>query len=137
MKKTNMIMKVVEYIEDHLDDELSIDEVADRVGYSKFHLNRLFSESVGCTLYKYIQTRRLTKAAEKLVYTTKPIVEIAYDASYDSQQSFTHAFRQLYFCTPQKYRMIGIHTPKVDRFTQNSNRMANHKSVMKCEVGAA
>lgn len=137
MEDTNIIMEVIDYIEDNLDDKLSLDKVAEKVGYSKFHLNRLFSERVGCTLYKYIQTRRLTVAAEKLVNTTKPIIEIAYDANYDSQQSFTLAFRQLYFCTPQRYRMIGVHTPKLNRFTISNSFAIHYNPAVKCEVKAA
>lgn len=133
----DIIIKVINYIEDNLDDKLSLGEVADKAGYSKFHLNRLFSERVGCTLYKYMQTRRLTIAAEKLVNTTKSIVEIAHEANYDSQQSFTLAFRQLYFCTPQKYRVTGVHTPKLNRFRVSDNFMINCKDVVKCEVMAA
>jgi len=133
MGDNNIIMKVIDYIEDNLDGTLSLDEVADKVGYSKFHLNRLFSESVGFTIYKYIQTRRLTVAAEKLVNTKKPIIEIAYESNYDSQQSFTLAFRQLYLCTPQRYRIIGIHTPKLNRFTISNNFMMIYKFAVKCE----
>lgn len=117
MADNTIILKAIDYIEENLDGKLSLDEIATKVGYSKFHVSRLFSERVGYTPYKYIQARRLTQAAEKLVHTTKPIIEIAQDANYDSQQSFTLAFRQLYFCTPQRYRMMGVHTPKLDRFT--------------------
>ncbi len=137
MGYNNIIMKVIDYIEDNLDGKLSLDEIADKVGYSKFHLNRLFSEIVGFTLYKYIQTRRLTVAAEKLVNTKKPIIEIAYESNYDSQQSFSLAFRQLYLYTPQRYRIIGIHNPKLNRFTISNNFMMTYTFALKCEAGAA
>ena len=61
-----------------------------------------------CTVYKYIQGRRLTLAAQKLVDTEQPIVEIAYEAHYDSQQAFTLAFKQFYGCTPRNYRKNGV-----------------------------
>ena len=51
-------------------------------------------------------------AAQKLVETEQPIVEIAYEAHYDSQQAFTLAFRQLYECTPNIYRKNGVFYPK-------------------------
>ena len=50
--------------------------------------------------------------AEKLVYTDIPIVEIACEASYSSQQAFTLAFHKLYGCTPQEYRIKGDFYPK-------------------------
>ena len=137
METSNIIMKVIDYIEDHLDRKLSLDEIADKAGYSKFHLNRMFSERVGLTLYKYIQTRRLTVAAEKLVNTKKPIIDIAYESHYDSQQSFTYAFKQLYLCTPQRYRIIGAYTPKLNRYTISNHLMTVPKFAVKCGGRAA
>lgn len=137
MGENNIIKKVIDYIEDNLDGKLSLDDVAANAGYSKFHLNRLFSASVGCTLHKYIQTRRLTEAAGKLITTKKPIIEIAHETNYDSQQSFTLAFRQLYHCTPQRYRVVGIHTPKLNRFTIIRNSVPICKFSAKSEVMAA
>ena len=121
MENKSVIMETVDYIESHLNDdecdELRLDEIANKISYSKFHLNRLFSEVVGCTIYKYIQKRRLTEAAKKLVLTDKPIIDIAYEANYESQQAFTLAFKQLYTHTPQEYRTIGIYASKQNRFT--------------------
>lgn len=137
MENKNIIKKIIDYIEDNLDDTLSLDEIAKEAGYSKFHLNRVFSEYVGCTIYKYIQMRRLTVAAEKLVYTEKPITEIAYEANYNSQQSFTFAFRQLYGYPPQAYRAINVHIPKFNKFRLKNNLVMLYKPTMKCEVIAA
>lgn len=137
MKNNKLIKKIIDYIENNLDGQLSLDEIAKEAGYSKFHLNRLFLECVGCTIYKYIQMRRLTVAAEELVYTKKPIIEIAYEANYSSQQSFTFAFRQLYGHPPQEYRTIKVHNPKFNKFKLKSNLIMLYKSTMKCEVVAA
>lgn len=129
MGNENVIMETVNYIESHLNDnecdELRLDEIANKISYSKFHLNRLFSEVVGCTIYKYIQKRRLTEAAKKLVLTDKPIIEIAYEAHYESQQAFTLAFKQLYTHTPQEYRSKGLYASKQNRFTAFSELSTN------------
>lgn len=137
MESTTIIMAVVDYIENNLNDKLTLDKIAERVGYSKFHLNRLFSENTGYTIYKYIQLRRLTEAAKELVYTEKPIIEIAFEANYDSQQSFTLAFKQLYVCAPQEYRMKRIYTPKQNRLTINNRIATSYKIKLNCEVIAA
>lgn len=137
MKNKQNIKKVIDYIENNLESQLHLDEIAKEAGYSKFHLSRIFLEYVGCTIYKYIQMRRLTVAAEKLVYTEKPIIEIAYEASYSSQQSFTSAFRQLYGHPPQEYRAIKVHRPKFNRFTLKCNLVTLYQPAMKCEVIAA
>jgi len=89
-----------------------LEKIAKELNYSRFYIARAFAENTGCTIYKYIQGRRLTEAAEKLVYTDIPIVEIACEASYSSQQAFTLAFHKLYGCTPQEYRIKGDFYPK-------------------------
>lgn len=137
MESSIIIAKVVDYIEDNLDDSLTLDSIAKRVGYSKFHLNRLFSQNTGRTIHKYIQLRRLTKAAKQLVFTKKPIVEIAFEANYDSQQSFTLAFRRLYICAPLEYRMKGIYIPKLDRFVVRSSAVMGGRFRLNSEVRAA
>lgn len=137
MKNKNIVKKIIDYIENNLDSQLNLDEIAKEAAYSKFHLNRVFSECVGCTIYKYIQMRRLTVAAEKLVYSKKPIIEIAYEANYSSQESFTFAFRQLYGNPPQEYRAIKVHIPKCNRFEMKGNLVMLYNPAKKCEANAA
>ncbi len=137
MENENIIQKIIDYIENHLESQLSLDEIAKEAGYSKFHLSRVFLERVGYTIYKYIQMRRLTVAAEKLVHTQKPIVEIAYEANYSSQQSFTFAFRQLYGHSPQVYRAIKVHIPKCGKFELKGKLVMLYAPAIKREVIAA
>lgn len=115
------VKKVLDYIEDHIDKEMNIDKIAESVGYSKFYLNRIFSECTGITIYKYLQSRRLTIAAEKLTETKEPIAQIAYEAGYDSQQAFSLAFKQLYVYPPKVYRSIGVFVPKQNRISLCGN----------------
>ena len=68
-----VIRQVIAHIERDLDKTLDLEAIAQAAGYSKYHLNRLFAQETGCTIYKYLQARRLTVAAQKLVETTLPI----------------------------------------------------------------
>lgn len=112
MNSKSMIKDILAYIENHLEEDLALDKIAKELNYSKFYLERAFTENIGCSIYKYIQLRRLTEAARKLVETDKSIIEIAYEAQYNSQQAFTFAFKKVYLCTPQVYRQRGVFTPK-------------------------
>ena len=120
MSEYSVIYKIVDYIEEHLDEDLSLDKLAESLNYSKFYIARVFVEKTGTSIYKYIQGRRLTLAAQKLVETKKPIIDIAYEAQYHSQQAFTLAFHQMYLCTPQVYRKNGIFYPKQMRLKVTS-----------------
>lgn len=121
MNKNAVVKKVVDYIETHIDEDLPLDKIAGTLNYSKFYLARIFAEETKCTVYKYIQGRRLTLAAQKLVETEQPIVEIAYEAHYDSQQAFTLAFKQVYGCTPKIYRKNGVFYPKQSKISMMSS----------------
>lgn len=123
------VKKVIDYIEENLEKEISLDNISKNIGYSKFYLNRIFAEHTGVTIYKYLQNRRLTVAAEKLVKTDKPIIQIAYEAGYDTQQAFTFAFKQAYLYPPKIYRNIGSFMPKQNRISMCCSYVPSHKFV--------
>ena len=112
-----IVEKVIAYIEDNLENDIDMQVIAESIGYSKFHLNRIFTEETGRTIYKYLQARRLTVAAQKLVDTDKPITQIAYEAGYNSQQAFSLAFKQVYLYPPKTYRKRGVFVPGQDRIS--------------------
>lgn len=116
-KQKEVVRKVIDYIEQNIEKEINLDNISKSIGYSKFHLNRVFAEQTGITIHKYLQNRRLTIAAEKLVKTDKSITQIAYEAGYDTQQSFSFAFKQVYLYPPKTYRNIGIFIPKQNRIS--------------------
>ncbi len=108
MKGISLTDKVLLYIESNLHNDLTIEKIARELNYSKFYIARTFKECTGYTIYKYIQGKRLHEAAQKLVETSQPIVEIALEAGYGSHQAFTQAFHNTYQCTPQEYRKAGV-----------------------------
>ena len=111
--------KILLYIEENLEKDLTLGKIANQLNYSKFYIARTFKDNTGITIYKYIQGRRLDVAAKKLVQTKQPIIEIAFEAGYHSQQAFTQAFRYTYICTPKEYRTIGVFAPKQKKIEIN------------------
>lgn len=108
MDHLGQIQRAVDYIEDHLNDDLEVDSIAKVAGFSRWHFQIVFSAAVGDSLKEYIRTRRLTKAMMELG-TDKRILEIALDAGFESQESFTRAFKAMYKLTPGEARKLGIH----------------------------
>lgn len=102
--KTEAVAAAIAYIEEHLDGRLDLSTVASAVYRSKYHLHRMFTDMVGMTLHDYIQRRQLTEAARLLVFSERPIIEIALAAGYESQQAFTSIFKAMYKQTPLRYR---------------------------------
>ena len=118
------IEAVIDYIESHLDGKLELETVAEAVHYSKYHLHRLFTKTVGMTIHDYVQRRQLTEAAKLLVFSDKPIIEIAFICGYESQQSFSLAFKAMYKSPPAEYREERNFYPLQLRFILHRGTMA-------------
>ncbi|WP_160691976.1 helix-turn-helix domain-containing protein [Clostridium sp. C2-6-12] len=104
MNNTEVIRFLIDYIEEHLTEEISLDNLAATTWYSQYHLHRMFTGVVGLALHQYIKPRQLTEAAKSLIFTEKQIIQIALDAGYESQQAFSLAFKSMYKQSPQKFR---------------------------------
>lgn len=101
---TAMIERCVEFIEANLTKKVSIEQVLEKTYYSYPHFHRVFTDIVGVSLTTYIRNRRLSSAARELVLTDRPIVEIADDCLFASQQTFTRSFKAFFGVSPLKYR---------------------------------
>src|SRR5205807_10237597 len=100
------ILKVLVYIEEHIEGEMTMSELAKLSCYSPFHFHRIFQSIVGETVYQYTKRLRLERAARRLRNTVKPVTEIALDASYDTPSAFTKAFKLYMGTSPRSYRML-------------------------------
>lgn len=101
---THIVSQAIRFIENNLNEKLELETVAAALHYSKFHLHRLFTKTVGLTIHEYAQRRQLTEAAKLLVFSEKPIIEIALISGYESQQAFTSIFKAMYKTTPAEFR---------------------------------
>lgn len=104
MDQAGIIRDLLSWLESHLDQPLSLDNVAAKAGYSKWHLQRMFKDITGNAIGAYIRARRLSKAAVALRLTGRPILDIALQYRFDSQQTFTRAFKKQFAQTPALYR---------------------------------
>lgn len=101
------IGEAIRYIEDHITEELSMDEIAGRVFLSPFYFQKGFSMLCGFTVGEYVRLRRLTLAGSELVMTDNKIIDIAVKYGYDSPDSFTKAFTRFHGVTPTAMRKEG------------------------------
>ncbi|WP_150275397.1 helix-turn-helix transcriptional regulator [Paenibacillus tepidiphilus] len=106
MNYSAMIQQTIGYIETNLHEELSLEGIAKYIGFSKYHYHRIFQKEVGVTLSEYIRYRRIANAANILLYTNEKIIEIAVHYRFESQESFTRAFKKYYRLPPGQYRRI-------------------------------
>src|SRR3979490_2915141 len=92
------------FIESHLADTMTLDEVAAIAGISRFHLVRAFAAATGLSVMRYVRARRLSEAARALAGGAPDILSVALDADYGSHEAFTRAFRDHFGVTPEAVR---------------------------------
>jgi AraC family transcriptional regulator len=100
----NPAQKALWFIESHLADALTLDEIAGVAGVSRFHLVRAFGAATGFSVMRYVRARRLTEAARALARGAPNILNVALDADYGSHEAFTRAFRDHFGITPEAVR---------------------------------
>lgn len=101
------IQRGIDFIEAHLDADIELSEVAGAAGLSQWHFQRIFKALTNETLKTYIRSRRFAKALDQLLNTRLGILDIALAAGYDTQESFTRAFKSCFALTPNQYRKFG------------------------------
>jgi AraC-like DNA-binding protein/predicted transcriptional regulator YdeE len=101
------IKKALEYIDDHFNDEMSVESLAKHFHFSQYYFHRMFSIIVGKGITAYIRDRRLLHSCMQLMNTNKSVLDIALDNGYNSAQSFSRAFRVAYGVSPSEYRKQG------------------------------
>ncbi|MCT4620062.1 MAG: AraC family transcriptional regulator [Marinisporobacter sp.] len=101
------INKVQDYIEKHLEDELSIGKLAEIAWFSSFHFQRIYRQITGESLYSYIKRLRLEKAAFLLlVNKRKSIQDIALSIGFSNQASFAKAFKGKFGMSASEFRCL-------------------------------
>lgn len=98
------IQKAIDYVEDHLTEEVDYEAVAKEACSSAFHFQRVFGILCGYSLGEYIRMRRLTLAASDLICTGDKVIDIALRYGYDTPESFTRAFVRFHGVTPTEAR---------------------------------
>ena len=101
------IQNAINYIEDHITDELDYETIAKESFSSSFHFQRVFSILCGYTLGEYIRNRRLTLAGTELANTREKVIDVAYKYGYENPESFAKAFQKFHGITPSQARGSG------------------------------
>jgi AraC-like DNA-binding protein len=99
------VQRMQDYIEGHLNEPVSLHQLAQAAGYSPYYASRLFKSLVGKLPFDYLRQRRITEAAKVLRDGQVRIIDVALDFVFDSQEGFTRAFAKELGITPKAYAL--------------------------------
>lgn len=98
------IIATIDYIEENLNNKISLDDISLYTGVSKYYLHRIFKSLTGESIIEYVQSRKLTCSINELVNTNMRIIDIALNYGFDYEQSYIRSFRKSFGHTPLKVR---------------------------------
>jgi AraC family transcriptional regulator len=103
----NPVSKALWYLESHFAEEVTLDDVAEVSGVSRYYMSRAFATLVGIPMQTYLRGRRLSEAAKTLADGATDILSVALAFGYGSHEAFTRAFRDQFGVTPESVRANG------------------------------
>ncbi|MCJ8338675.1 MAG: AraC family transcriptional regulator [Pseudomonadales bacterium] len=101
------MQQILSYIESSLDQPLGVDQLAEKIHWSRWQFQRVFNRETGTSVAHYVRSLRLSNAAKLLLTTQNRQIDIALECGFDSEISFNKSFRKNYHCTPGNYRKRG------------------------------
>jgi AraC family transcriptional regulator len=96
--------RVLRHIDEHLDDDLSVDVLSGVAAFSKHHFHRQFAALFGLGVHRYVQLVRFKRASQRLAFRDDPILTIALDSGYDGPEAFSRAFKSRFGQSPSAFR---------------------------------
>lgn len=102
------LRRVLDFIEAHLGEDISLGDLAAEACLSPFHFSRLFADATGMSPHRYVIERRIQAAQKMLAGKQSSLAEIALRAGFGSQANFTRSFRKLTGFTPGQYRELHL-----------------------------
>jgi len=101
------IARALDYVEDHLQEAITVADMAQAVSYSLYHFCRTFNEATHHTPYDYLIRRRISEAARALLETDRRILDIAFDYQFNNHETFSRAFKRMLGLQPSQWRRQG------------------------------
>ena len=130
MEWLDSVRRSIDFIEKHLEDDITISDVAKHVSISLYFLERGFSVMTGYSIGEYLRNRRLYQAALDLQKSKDKIIDTAYKYCYDTPESFTKAFSRFHGTTPKEVRegaKINVFLPLIININISGGKQMDYK----------
>lgn len=128
------LQKAIDYIEDNLEKDIELEQIAKIAGYSISHFYRIFGPIVGCSVREYIRRRKLSRAMFDVITTETSITEIAFKNGFESHEVFTRTFKSVYGAPPSSFRKIHVEPHLFEKINLLSKSKENGVITLKPEI---
>lgn len=114
---------ILTYVDEQVEESMTVAQIAAAAGYSPFHFNRLFAARIGMPVMEYMRMRKLQHAARQ-VAAGQRVLDVAVQYGFSSHEGFTRAFKRLHGSSPSRFRRLHAGTYQVPppRLRQNRDR---------------
>lgn len=107
LKYEKVLFESLEYIENNIKEDLTLEIIANKVGYSQFHFSRIFKETMGMSLMDYVKERRLICASRE-IFNGKKIIDVSQEYGYETHSGFSKAFKKKFGFTPTQHLIYAV-----------------------------
>ena len=125
---------MIDWIEDHLKGEFSLDKLSNYMGYSPYYCSFKFHQVTGMSMRRYVLLRRLNLSTKDLAKGRK-IIDIAFDYNYSSQEAYSRAFKAVFGINPREFQLQQMPVQSFEKLTiTNTEEWCKMKISRKIEV---
>ena len=117
------INKVILYINNHLSEDLNLNQLASYSNFSVYHFHRIMRAYLGEPIGNYILRLRLETAARLLMFTQEQIADIAWKTGYETPSAFTNAFKNRFGLSPVEFRNSAVNNHNFNLISKMQNNM--------------
>ena len=137
-KDVNRLQRITSYINENLEKDVSLKEIAEREQLNSYYLSHFIKEKMGMSFQKYLNIVRLDRAVELLLDPDKTITEISFASGFSSTKAFNNKFKDTYDCSPTEYRKRnGSNTSNEDIDKSTSSMGEKSKTYLDVDRSAA
>lgn len=129
MGQEGIVLNIIDYLDENLNEEITIDSIAGKFHFNRFYLMKIFKKITGITILEYVNQKKIKSSLSAVVNTDDKILKIALNHGFNSQEYYTETFTKVLGISPREFRKNAPIDPKnLDMGDDNMTRLEQIQS---------